>query len=75
MKERAERESFHFSEKEKNIWSTQIEGKNSNRKGTEIKERTAAFIAGPYSPYDTVFNNVTRFGIGNESVRQKSKEF
>ena len=55
MKERAERESFHFSEKEKNICSTQIEGKNSNRKGTEIEERTTTFIAGLDSPYSTVF--------------------
>ena len=55
MKERAERESFHFSKKEKNIFSTQIEGKNNNRKGTKIEERTATFISGLYNPYDTVF--------------------
>ena len=54
MKERAERESFHFSKKEKNIYSTQIEGKNNNRKGTKIEERTTTFIVGPYNPYGTV---------------------
>ena len=55
VKERAKREIFHFSMKEKNICSTQIEGKNSSRKGTKIEERTTAFIVGSYSVYDTVF--------------------
>ena len=55
VKERAERESSIFFENEKKIYSTQIEGNDSNREGINIGERTTTFIAGPYSPYDTVF--------------------
>ena len=59
VKERDERESFHFFEKEKKICSTQIEGNDNNREGTKIEARTPIFIAGPYSPYGTAFSTTS----------------
>ena len=39
----------------------QIEGKDNSRQGTKIKERTAAFIAGPYNSYGTIFEATCMF--------------
>ena len=44
-----------FPEQEEKICSTQIEGKDNSKEGTKIDEKTAAFIAGLYSPYGTIF--------------------
>ena len=54
LRERREKVSI-FPEQEEKFCSTQIEGKGSSKEGMEIKVKTAAFIAGLYSLYGTIF--------------------